>query len=286
MLRKRVPKKHIVLEPAERDKLLKLGKELGPAIRWLITIVSYSTFRRWVRKEEGVKPTSGKGRPRIVQVIRELVVQIANDTGWGYTRILGEVKKLHVGRISRQSVKNILVEHGLDPGPKRGKGSWSEFLKIHADTLWQIDFFSKNVWTLKGPRQVFAMAFIHVGTRRVFTTPATCQPDAVWMKRQAGAFFAFAEAERLGCETIIRDLDGKYSADFDRMFADRGMKVEEGRAAGAESQRLRRAVDSEPQARGPPTTSSSSGWSTSITSSASISFIITTADRIRESAID
>ena len=51
MLRKRVPKKHIVLEPAERDKLLKLGKELGPAIRWLITIVSYSTFRRWVRKE-------------------------------------------------------------------------------------------------------------------------------------------------------------------------------------------------------------------------------------------
>ena len=46
LLRKRLPKKRILPEPAERAKLLKLGKELGPAIRQLITIVSYSTFRR------------------------------------------------------------------------------------------------------------------------------------------------------------------------------------------------------------------------------------------------
>ena len=84
--------------------------------------MDYSTFRRWVRSAGGAQSASAKtGRPRISLIIRELVVQIANDTGWGYSRILGELKKLRVGRISRQTVKNILVEHGLDPGPKRGQ---------------------------------------------------------------------------------------------------------------------------------------------------------------------
>jgi putative transposase len=225
MLRKRVPKKLVILEPVEREKLLKLGKELGSAIRCLITIVSYSTFRRWVRKEEGAEPATGKGRPKLSQVVRDLVVQIANDTGWGYSRIVGELKKLHVGRISRQSVKNILVEHGLDPGPKRGKGTWSEFLKIHADTLWQIDFFSKSAWTLKGPRQIFAMAFIHLATRRVFVTPGTFEPDAGWMEKQARAFLDHAAVERLPCSIVMRDYDGKYSKAFDQVFKDRSVQV-------------------------------------------------------------
>ena len=171
---------------------MKLGKGLGPAIRHLITIVDYSTFRRWVRKEDPQNVKRRKGRPRISIVIREVILQIARDTGWGYSRILGELRKLGLGRISRQSVKNILVENGLDPGPKRGKGSWSQFLKIHAETLWQVDFFSKNVWTRQGPRQVFAMAFIHVATRRVFATPATFKPDSTWMAEQANAFLAHA----------------------------------------------------------------------------------------------
>ncbi len=195
MLRKRVPKKRIFLEPAEREKLLKLGKELGPGIRQLITIVSYSTFRRWVRKEEGRTTSSRKGRPRLAAIVRELVVLIAQETGWGYTRILGEVKKLHVGPICRQSIKNILIEHDLDPGPKRGKGTWSDFLRIHSETLWQCDFFSKRIWTLKGPRQIFAMAFIHLATRRVFITPGTFKPEAAWMDRQAHAFLEYTAAE-------------------------------------------------------------------------------------------
>jgi putative transposase len=225
MLRKRVPKKRIFLKADERAALLKLGKGLGPAIRHLITIVDYSTFRRWVRKEDPQNVKPRKGRPRISVVIREVILQIAKDTGWGYSRILGELRKLGLGRISRQSVKNILVENGLDPGPKRGKGSWSQFLQIHADTLWQIDFFSKNVWTLHGPRQVFALAFIHVATRRVFATPATFKPDSTWMVTQAHAFLAHAEREQLRCETIIRDHDGKYVADFDRAFTKRSIAV-------------------------------------------------------------
>ena len=225
MLRKRVPRQRIFLKADERARLLKLGKELGPGIRHLITIVDYSTFRRWVCKEEGRKPKPGKGRPRIAKVIRELVVRIAKDTGWGYSRILGELRKLGVGQISRQSVKNILVEHGIDPGPKRGRGTWSEFLKIHADTLWQVDFFSKRIWTKQGPQQVFALAFIHLASRKVFVTSATCRPDATWMKNQAHAFLRYANHEQLGCQMLMRDRDGKYTSAFDRVFTDRSIRV-------------------------------------------------------------
>ncbi len=220
MLRKRVPKQRIFLKADERARLLKLGTELGPGIRRLITIVDYSTFRRWVCSAEGQKPNQGKGRPRIAKVIRELVVQIANETGWGYSRILGELRKLNLGKISRQSVKNILVEHGFDPGPRRGRGSWSDFLKIHAETLWQVDFFSKMIVTPTGLRQVFAMAFLHVNTRQVFVTPATFRPDSGWMKTQAQAFLDHAATHGLQCSTVMRDWDGKYTSEFMSIFTD------------------------------------------------------------------
>jgi putative transposase len=56
--------------------------------------------------------------------VRELVIRIAKETGWGYTRILGELKKLGVTRVSRQTVVNILKANGLEPGPRRGPGTW------------------------------------------------------------------------------------------------------------------------------------------------------------------
>ncbi len=82
-------------------------------------------------------PKRKPGRPRTPDEIRELVLRLAKETSWGYTRILGELRKLGIKSISRQTVKVILKENDIDPGPKRGKGTWDEFLKIHADTLWQ-----------------------------------------------------------------------------------------------------------------------------------------------------
>ncbi len=69
MLRRRVPKKRIFLQPDERARLLKLGQALGPAVRFVITIVDYSTFRRWVRTAEGNEPAKRTGRPRIKVII-------------------------------------------------------------------------------------------------------------------------------------------------------------------------------------------------------------------------
>ena len=153
ILRSRLPKR-ITVTPDERRRLVKVGKNLGSAIKELISIVTPRTFTRWLNAEEqkpkGKQSERKPGRPRTPDDIRELVVKLASETGWGYTRILGELKKLGVGKITRQTVKNILKEHGFDPGPKRGKGSWDEFLNIHAETLWACGFMSKKTWTLGG----------------------------------------------------------------------------------------------------------------------------------------
>jgi putative transposase len=80
-----------------------------------------------------------------------VVLRLAKENGWGYTRIEGELKKLGVrNMISGTTIVNILRVNAFDPGPKRGKGTWEEFIRIHAKTLWACDFFSKKVWTTKG----------------------------------------------------------------------------------------------------------------------------------------
>jgi putative transposase len=169
--------KRITVTPAERRRLVKLGHAVGPAIKDLIGIVSPRTFARWASGEvsgtQSAQPAHSEqpaksGRPRTADELRELVQRLARENEWGYTRILGELKKLGVGKICRSTVVNILRQAGLDPGPKRGEGTWDEFVKRHAKTLWACDFFSKKVWTMAGLVDVFVVSFLHVGCRKVF----------------------------------------------------------------------------------------------------------------------
>ncbi len=65
---------------------------------------------------------------------------------------MGELKKLGITPRSRNTVKNILKAGGTGPGPKRGEATWDEFLGQHAASLWQCDFFGRNVLTPTGNR--------------------------------------------------------------------------------------------------------------------------------------
>ena len=82
---------------------------------------------------------------------------MVKDNGWGLGRILGELKKLGIRKICKTTVRNILLEYGFDPGPKRGEGTWDDFIKIHTKTLWACDFFSKKVWTIGGLVEYFVL---------------------------------------------------------------------------------------------------------------------------------
>ncbi len=120
ILRARLPSQ-VHTRREERERLLKFGKAIGRAIEELITIVSPATFYRWVRDEKKGKPKTlnPKGGQRKPKELRELVLKIATISGFGLTRIIGELRKLGIKKISRQTVRNILKEEGIEPGPDR-----------------------------------------------------------------------------------------------------------------------------------------------------------------------
>jgi len=121
----------------DRQTLLKYGKVIGRAIEELITIVSPATFYKWVREAKNgkPKPKNPKGGQRKPKELRELVLTIAEETGFGLTRIIGELRKLGITKISRQTVRTILKEHGIEPSPDRTSDSWADFLNRHGETL-------------------------------------------------------------------------------------------------------------------------------------------------------
>jgi putative transposase len=226
MLRARVPQQRLFLTNEERERLLELGEGIGTDVYRLISIVSPRTYKRWAaRKRSGERPARRMGRKGTAETLRQIVVRLAKETGWGYGRIVGELKKLRIQRVGRTTVRKILQEEGVSPSPKRRNRRWDEFIKIHAETLWQVDFFSKMVVTPTGLRQAYVMAFLHVDSRRVICSPATFKTDDAWVVEQAEAMLQKADEMELPVRYLVRDLDFKYSKRFDKVFGEAEVAV-------------------------------------------------------------
>lgn len=218
ILRSKLPDR-ITLNNQERRTLVKQGKKLGARIKELISIVSYSTFRKWVRSVEDApdkrpKPKDAKpGRPRVEESISEAIIRIRKETGWGYTKIVQAMRRLG-HKISRQTVKNLLVEAGLGPEPNDHPDTWPDFLKRHAATMWQCDFACKRKWTVRGMVDLYFLVFIHIGTRRIWVSPCTANPTGEWTTQQARNFDMLLQDENLPCTILQRDQDTKYVQAF------------------------------------------------------------------------
>ena len=235
ILRSKLPKR-IEFTDQDRKTIVKHGLPLGGKTKDLLSIVSYSTFRPWVRAiEDGEKSGQPKvnekanpkgGRPRTDEAIRDLVIRMRKESGWGYTKIRQALVRLG-HKVSRQTVKNILVAEGIAPAPDDGgdSDSWSEFLKRHAEVMWQSDFACKKKWTIQGLVDVYFLVFIHLGTRRIWVSPSTHHPTGDWTTQQARNFQIHVEDENLTCNIISRDNDGKYTEPFDEVFKSVGCTV-------------------------------------------------------------
>lgn len=225
ILRARLPKQvHTTAE--ERKTLLKYGKAIGRAIEELVSICSPATFYRWVREEKNgkPKPNSPKGGQRKPEEIRELVLAIAKETGFGLTRIVGEMRKLGI-KISRQTVRTILKEHDIEPSPDRTSDSWADFLNRHGETLWGCDFFSVKSVTAKGINDLYVLVFLCLQTREVFVTESTLHPDSAWVCQQTEWFVEQTKVREKKPEMIIHDRDVKFTKEFTQTVKDAGMKT-------------------------------------------------------------
>lgn len=210
----------VSVTPIERARLARLAKAVGPAIHSLASIVSPGTILRWINGS-GARPRARRssasrrpGRPRTAFEVRRVILRIARETGWGYTRILGETRKLGV-RVSRSTVVNILREAGIPPVSGRGEPSWNDFVRAHARTLWACDFMSRRILTPRGIRHAFVLVFIHIASRRAIVSASTTRPDAAWMSMQAMRFVAAARVNGGACCLLVRDSDAKFRGAFD-----------------------------------------------------------------------
>jgi hypothetical protein len=147
----------LLLTVSERITLARIGKRLGRrALEGLIAIVQPDTILAWHRrlvanKFDGSAHWKVPGRPRVPRHVEQLVVRIARQNrAWGYDRIADVVGNLGHD-VSDETVWNILKRNGLPPAPERKRGTtWAEFIASHRDVLAAADFFTAEIWPLKG----------------------------------------------------------------------------------------------------------------------------------------
>ena len=64
---------------------------------------------------------AGRGRPRVMETIRELVLTKAKEnSSWGYTRICGALASMG-HEVGSNTVKRILAEHGIEARTREGQ---------------------------------------------------------------------------------------------------------------------------------------------------------------------
>jgi putative transposase len=215
----------LTIKPAERRELRKFGKPLGDRVDDFVKIVTPETWHRWGRKGKS-KARTGAGRPKTAKVIEDLVVKMAEENAWGLTRIYGELRKLGLAhRIARTTVRNILLDHGFDPEPKRGPGTWAEFIEIHRKSLWCCDFLTKKIETPTGQADYHILFFKQIDTKEVYIAGATEHPDDEWTTQQARNFCMFLQDGNRPATKLVCDQDTKFTGRFDAVFEGEGMEV-------------------------------------------------------------
>jgi hypothetical protein len=89
-------------------------------------------------------------------------------------------------QVGRSTIRRILKEHGLEPAPKRHT-PWSVFLKAHWEAIAAADFFTVEVWTLRGLTRFHVFFVIDLSTRRVHIAGITDGACGDWVIRTPGA---------------------------------------------------------------------------------------------------
>jgi putative transposase len=134
--------------------------------------------------------------------------------GWGYTPILGAPRNLGHA-LGRDTIKRILLEHGVEPAPSRGRRMpWKTFLTAHLGSIAATDFFTVEVLTLAGLVRYFVLFVIEIETRRVQIAGIVRQPHGTWMKQIARNLTDNVEGFLQGMRYLNHDRDPLFTDEF------------------------------------------------------------------------
>ncbi len=209
--------KRILLTDRQRIRIAAKAKRLSRKMLEQCTVLfTPDTVIHWynkliAEKYDGSSKRGKVGRPQIGQEIVALVIRFKEENPrWGYQKITDQIECLGF-KISKTSVKNILIENGYDPEPDLTvRSTWHEFICSHWDVLAACDFFTIEL--LVGRKLVRCTVFfvIELATRKVFFVPIKLEPDGPYMKQVARIltdYDGFLQGKRY----LIHDLDPLYN---------------------------------------------------------------------------
>jgi hypothetical protein len=161
-----------------------------------------------------------------MRITIELIVRMAlENPRWGYTRIQGALGNLGYA-VGRGTIANVLQREGIEPAPERGKRTpWSVFLKAHWRTIVAADFFTAEVWTIKGLITHYVLFIIELAKRIVHIVGITTHPDEAWTLQVGRNATDTLDGALTGKSHLIIDRDTKYSRRFRPLIAESGTAV-------------------------------------------------------------
>ena len=230
VFRELLGKKRPRLSDDQRRRLAVRGKALGrKLLSTCCRIVTPDTILRWHRKLIAAKydGTAHRrpGRPRILDIIRRLVVRMARENRtWGYERIQGALANVGC-HVCETTVRRILKEQGIEPAPERSKKTtWNEFIRRHWNSLAAADFFTVEVWTPFGLVRHAVFFVIELSSRRVQIAGVAPDPDGSWMHQIARNLTDCCDGFLADTRYLIHDRDPLYTAQFTTTLASAGIR--------------------------------------------------------------
>ncbi len=230
VLREQLGERRLRFNDAQRRLLADKAKALGRAgLAAVAGIATPDTILGWYRdliaaKYDGTRKR-GPGRPATHGDLHAIVVRMARENPrWGYTRIVGALKNLG-HQLGRNTVKRILLAHGIAPAPLRGKQmSWGTFLRAHWGAIAAADFFAVEALTLRGLTRYFVLFAIDLKTRRVHIGGIVHQPHGAWIQQTARNLVDVVDGFLRDKTHLILDRDPVYTRAFRKLLRDSGVE--------------------------------------------------------------
>ena len=125
----------------------------------------------------------GMGRPPVSAEIASPIARLtADNNGWGYKRIEGELLKLGY-RVGASTIRRVLKALKIPPAPERHTdATWRQFLRAQASTMLATDFFHVDCAVTLQP--LYCLFVLEVNTRYVHILGVTGNPDGPWTVQQ------------------------------------------------------------------------------------------------------
>ena len=196
------------------------------------TIVTPRTLLTWHQKliadkwDYSHRAKRSGGRPRTKAEKIQMVLKMAEENPLlGYHDIENRMKNLG-WEISYQTVRNILLGHGMEPSKERAKRlGWKQFSETNLDGLYALDFTTVEIQRNGRLETHFLLFVIHIKTRKACFAGRTRHPNKAWvqqiLRNLSDPFDGFLK----DCTHIIMDNDAQLHPNVVKPLKDIGIKI-------------------------------------------------------------